>query len=471
MIRRLLAAALLLLVVSTTAAAQQPPNILFILTDDLSPRLMPYLPRLREMLAEPGLELGMVATTPVCAPSRVSMLTGQYAHNHGITGNFLKPFHARGGEYETFATWLQRAGYTTGYFGKYVNGYGGNLSYVPPGWDRWTSGIRMLHRADYHVLRENGEVSHVQRVYDVDLFAIETARFLASAPEPFLAVWAPLAPHGPFASAKRHRGRFDDLEIKWPPSFSADRDEVGKLVRTRLEMMLAVEEGVEMLLDVLRERGVLDRTYVFFTTDNGVFMGEHGLDAGKGQPYEEASRIPLYVRGPGVRKGRSDALVASQDIAPTFAELAGVPVPDSVDGRSMVPLLSAEPEMPWRDRLLLEFWALQKHLVWKGLRTNDVKYARWNDGPCMVFDLIRDPDEMHPRPCGPEDEVYAQTVKKMSRCRGRACSLLEGGLVGSAAALEQGLDVERAVCAEPALIAAPRATRAPTLLPAASPPS
>jgi arylsulfatase A-like enzyme len=469
MCRRLLTAAVLLLAASSAAAAPRP-NVVLVLTDDLSTRLMPYLPGLRRMVAEPGLELGMVVTTPVCAPSRASILTGKYAHNHRVSGNLLAPFRHRGGEESTFAVWLQRAGYTTGYFGKYLNGYGVKLAYVPPGWDRWASGIRLPNRSEYEVLAEGGARRIVRGVYDVDFYAGATRRFVATAPEPFIAVWAPLAPHGPFNSAPRHRGRFDTIELRWPPSFSGDEDAAAKLLRTRLEMMLAVEEGVAGILRALERRGALEHTYVFFTSDNGVFMGEHGLDAGKGLPYEEASRVPLYVRGPGVRVGRSDALVGTHDLAPTFAELAGVPLPDDVDGTSMVPLFAAEPAAPWRERLLLEFWVLfRQQEGWQGLLTRDVKYARWNDGRCMVLDVARDPDELHPRSCSAEDAPYARAVRDLAACRGRACGRLEGGVVGVAAALEDGLDVARASCDQrpPALVPTPAASRAPSLLPGA----
>jgi arylsulfatase A-like enzyme len=399
--------------------------VVLILTDDLSGRLMPYFPGLRKMLPEQGLELGLVVTTPVCGPSRASILTGQYAHNHGVLVNGLNNFRKRGREDQTFATWLHAAGYETGYFGKYLNGYGRQSGvYVPPGWDRWLSGVESRGRFHFQTIAEDGTRTKIRGRYDVDVYADAAARFVASAREPFLAVWAPMSPHGPFASAPRHHGRFDHVEIEWPASFRGDRAAIEQNVRTRLEMMLAVEEGTAAILRALEERGALDRTYVFFTTDNGVFAGEHGFGAGKGQPYEEASVVPLYVRGPGVRVGHDDALVATHDFAPTIAELAGVPIPAHVDGRSMKPLFASERDGPWRERVLLEFWMLDRKGSWRGLRTRDVKYARWPDGRCLLFRIDRDPDEMSPLDCT-EAVDLERMATRLAKCRGRACVELE----------------------------------------------
>lgn len=432
------------------AEAAERPNIVLILTDDLSARLIPYLPRLARSLPEKGLELGLIATTPVCGPSRASILTGQYAHNHHVIVNGLANFHRSGKERSTIATWLQAAGYETGYFGKYLNGYGVQMkAYVPPGWDRWLSaagaGVARFH---FETIDESGTITRIRGRYDVDVFAEAAARFVLTAREPFFAVWAPMSPHGPFAAAPRHRGRFANLQIDWPPSFQGDRAALEQNVRTRLEMMLAVEEGTRAIFGALARRGALDRTYVFFTTDNGVFSGEHGIRLGKGQPYEEASRVPLYVRGPGVRVGRSDALVATHDLAPTFADLAGIPIPESVDGRSLVPLFGAEPER-WRERVLLEFWILGPVGSWRGLRTRDVKYARWNDGRCVLFRIDRDPDELAPLDCAEASEIE-RFVELLSKCAGRTCVLLEDEPARSPKPGAAEPDGASRVCREPA---------------------
>jgi N-acetylglucosamine-6-sulfatase len=130
-----------------------------------------------------------------------------------------------------------------------------------------------------------------------------------------------------------------------------------ELHRKRLQSMMAVDDMIGDLFDSLRQTGELDDTYVFFTSDNGFHLGQHRLGAGKWTAYEEDIRVPLMVRGPGVPEGKKlPHMVLNNDLAPTFAELAGVDPPDFVDGRSLAPLLDGTPtpEEDWRQRFLLE---------------------------------------------------------------------------------------------------------------------
>ncbi len=130
-------------------------------------------------------------------------------------------------------------------------------------------------------------------------------------------------------------------------------DAVDDYYRQRLESMLAVDEMVASLIDELEAAGELDNTYIFFTSDNGWFNGEHRIRSGKNRPYEESARVPLYVRGPGVPAGSEvEELAVNTDFAPTFAELAGVSF--TADGRSLAPLLSGQDPASWRSAVLLE---------------------------------------------------------------------------------------------------------------------
>ena len=130
-----------------------------------------------------------------------------------------------------------------------------------------------------------------------------------------------------------------------------------ELRRKRLQSMLAVDDMVGDLFDSLRETGELDNTYVFFTSDNGFHLGQHRLGAGKWTAYEEDIRVPLIVRGPAVPQGKTlPHTVLNNDLAPTFADLAGVEAPEFVDGRSIASLLddTPTPEEDWRQRFLVE---------------------------------------------------------------------------------------------------------------------
>lgn len=427
--RRWPVVALVLLVAACSAPDKERPNIVFILVDDMNERLLPYLPRLHELFPAKGMSFEMEVPTPVCAPSRSSILTGRYAHNttvktNGVWAGGIWALRAGHNEERTFAVWLQKAGYKTGLFGKYVNGHDGKEVDVPQGWDRWVTYSKVtFSRTDIEVIENGGATHPVPKQYDTDFFAQQVSDWVGTVQQPFLAVWTPMAPHGPFVSPRRHRGRFDDVQFKWPPSFSSDVAEVEKLTRTRLEMMLGLEDNIASIIATLETRGILDHTYIVFTTDHGLFMGEHGFPAGKGEPYEETTRVPLFVRGPGVPIGWNDDLIASIDLAPTFAEIAGAKVPPDIDGRSILPLFHAKDLDKPRKRFLLEWFDPYGKILWQGLRTPTRKYVRYADGTCKNFALDSDPYEMNSLAC--DDDFAKESAKyidKLGNCVGAACA-------------------------------------------------
>src|SRR5262249_54408945 len=158
--------------------------------------------------------------TPVCAPSRATILTGKYAHNDGVKNNGfwaggIWAFRAKDKDNEPRAlpVWLRAAGYQTGLFGKYLNGHDGPKVDVPPGWDRWVSYAKIsLTRADVEVIEDGGAKHDLGKQYDTDYFAEQAVRWVESVPEPFFAMFTPMAPHGPFVAPKRYKGRFDRVD-------------------------------------------------------------------------------------------------------------------------------------------------------------------------------------------------------------------------------------------------------------------
>ena len=133
--------------------------------------------------------------------------------------------------------------------------------------------------------------------------------------------------------------------------------------RRRLRSLQAIDDMVETIVGTLEATGALERTYVIYTSDNGFHMGEHRLIAGKDTPYEEDIRVPMVMRGPGVPEGvRIDAMALNIDLAPTFAEIAGIEPPAFVDGRSLLPLL-ADPAQPWRQSFLIERRQLEEQFI------------------------------------------------------------------------------------------------------------
>lgn len=429
---RLLLASVALVAAACTRSEPPRPNIVFVLTDDLNVRLLPYLPRIAHLLPEQGMTLDMHVSTPVCAPSRATMLTGKYAHNSGVKNNGVWvggvwALRKDGQEGRLLPVWLQAAGYRTGMFGKYINGHDGPEVDVPQGWDRYVGYAKVtLPRVGVGVIEEDGGIHSIGERYDTEYFAEQTVRWVETAPEPFFAMWSPMAPHGPFVAPPKYRNKLEGFTPEWPPSFSGDAARIAERTRTRLQMMLGVEDGLEALIAALEKRGILDRTYVVFTSDHGIFAGEHGIPEGKGEPYDENLRVPLYVRGPGVPVGRSDALITNADLAPTFAAIAGATVPADVDGRSFLPLLHGQPLAQPRRRMLLEWYSGTGDVLWRGLRTPERKFVRYADGRCLSFALASDPYEMTSGPC---DDAFAREsdafIDRLATCSGAACVAIE----------------------------------------------
>lgn len=395
--------------------ARERPNILLILTDDQPADTVSEMPKLREGLMDEGVtfEQGFV-TDPLCCPSRATILTGKYAHNHGVKSNSFpgggaEKFQKGGLDRETIATRLKAAGYSTGYFGKYFNEYRGR--YVPPGWDRWFvySGSATADRS--YDINDQGQVltythSHTN---ETDLTADRAAGFIGEHDGPWFMVVGTRAPHGPHRPSDNHRNDFNGVALPEPASFGEDDVSDKPAVvreapplteaRTRrlreeyegkLETLQDVDDLVGRLLNRLEATNQLKNTYVVYTTDNGWLLGEHNLTA-KGLPYEEAVGVPYLVRGPGVPRGETrDELVANVDLAPTFADWAGVELPGA-DGRELAPVLGGDPTPSWRKRLLIEHFVGH---AWAGLRTSHYTYVEHATGEKELYDLREDPRQL-----------------------------------------------------------------------------
>ncbi len=476
------------------------PNFLFILVDDLDSKLdsMQYVPHIQELIASQGMTIdNFLISTPVCCPSRSSFLRGQYAQNHQVytnaapLGGFDK-FYALHNETSTLATWLQAAGYNTALFGKYLNGYpfASNRTYIPPGWSEWVSPARGTPYKEFnYYMNENGKLVGYglgANEYMTDVLSQKTDDYLrgiASDSKPFFIYLAPYAPHEPAVPAPRHANLFSDLQVPRTPSFNevdvtdkpgsihgdplldagqiANMDE---LYRQRIRSMQAVDEMVARLINVLKETGKLDNTYIIFASDNGYHLGQHRLYAGKGTPYEEDIVVPFMMRGPGIPAGLEvkDAITGNTDIAPTIAELAGVVPPAFVDGRSLVPLWSANPptQKDWRQGYLIEYYGsetvsgYESHLISSGtvdqlreppdpelllqsappladffaIRTSQYLYAEYPSGERELYDLKQDPYELNNIASTADRNLLGQFsawLKELVKCSGVSCSAAE----------------------------------------------
>lgn len=446
------------------------PNIIVIMTDDQRIDQLAFMPQLQHWLVQGGLSFGrFFVTTGTCCPSRASFLRGQYAHNHQTlnnlppAGSFLH-FRDLGNEASTLATWLQGAGYRTALFGKYLNRYPGypnpDLTYVPPGWTDWfgvftpTEGNPSY--VDYYA-NDNGFVEFHgdgPGEYLTDVLSSKAITFIRQSQflgEPFFLYVAPYAPHTPATPAPRDVGAlsgvgvprtpaFDEADVsdKWQgvqqllPLTAEQVQSLDALYQAQLETLLSVDDMVNVIHLTLAETESLDNTYVFFTSDNGLEMGEHRLVSAKEVPYEETIRQPLIVWGPGVPAGGNVSSIALNiDVAPTIAELAGVPAPAFVDGRSLVSWLRGQTP-PWRHAFAEEVWdeteVTSPRTSFEQIRTDDYSYTEFFDGERELYDLRVDPYELQNINAGAPSSLTNQLstwLHELRGCQGASCRTLD----------------------------------------------
>jgi N-acetylglucosamine-6-sulfatase len=420
------------------APLSRPPNIVFILVDDMRWDELrvaghPVLetPNMDRLAREGMRFLNAFATTPLCSPSRASLLTGQYARTHGIIDNTARPSH----ELPTFPRELRRAGYTTGFFGKW---HMGNDDSPRPGFTHWVAMPGQGEAIDPHL---NVDGRRLQaRGYVTDALTDYVEQFIQQAGQtPFLAYLAHKAVHpnivqqndgslapvpgqpGGFVAAERHRGRYKDRTMprrpnafKPPVGKPALMRRIGKLpplgrdtattddeMRGRAEMLLGVDDSLGRILAALEKAGQLDNTVIVFTSDHGYFYGEHGLNEERRLAYEEAIRIPLLIRYPSRVKAGAVAseMVLTIDLAPTLLELAGLPPLQGMQGRSLVPIFGGT-AADWRESFLVEYYSdtvfprILK-MGYSAVRTTTAKYIEYRDlaGMNELYDLDADPYE------------------------------------------------------------------------------
>jgi N-acetylglucosamine-6-sulfatase len=362
------------------AGASSHPNVIFILTDDMTTSELAGMPNVQSLLVGQGTSFNRAYISfPLCCPSRATMMSGQYMHNHGVHGNFPPNgswIVFRSHESSALPVRLDQRGYYNVHIGKYMNGYAGYDTLnesplpVPPGWDEWygkTSEDALYF--NYQLIEKSGPTSRPTLTfygdqpldYQTDVFSNLALNFLrdrAPVKQPFLLDLWFNSPHGPFEPAPRDLGRLANAPLQSLPAFNekdiSDKPKwfqrqakkrlgpakinlIANERRRAQEQLLSVDESVGQLVQSLKDNGTLDNTYIVFASDNGFFRGEHRIASGKYLPYDPASRVPLVIRGPGIPAGGvSDELVWNGDITQTILDIAGSQ-DSSLDGRSLLP--------------------------------------------------------------------------------------------------------------------------------------
>jgi len=425
------------------------PNFVVVLVDDMDARLMPTwdaLPKTKAAIADRGMTFANAfAPDPLCCPARASLLTGKSPHNTGVFD--FADYHefVGGAENDTLATRLHAAGYRTGFAGKYLNGYDKDPALVPPGWDEWFGLTGDMYHAYGYSANHNGVVSKYGTTaadYQTDVLTHEATDFLDAAHgspnQPFLLYLTPVAPHAWIPPAPRYEtnafssvtppepGNFNEPDVSDKPEWLREglpqlgATEIAQRTADYQRMMgalLAVDDMTASVVAKLKQTGEWASTTLVFLSDNGMNFGAHRL-VQKEAPYEESIRVPWVMAGPGIPHGTESALVTHEDLAPTLLDLAGLPVPDTMDGRSMRPLFQGDAS-GWRNDFLLEFsgnynpflqidtidgvrFLLAVHgtmyvPTWRAVRDQRYMYIQWYGGTyhdLELYDLDADPLEL-----------------------------------------------------------------------------
>jgi len=398
--------------------ANQRPNLLVLLTDDqrvdtlgcYNPQCPIKTPNL-DRLAAQGIRFrnGFV-TTPICVVSRASILTGRYACN-ARQHQFQVPMPDDVFEH-SYPVYLHQAGYFNGHFGKYG------------------VGITELHKQAFDVFEGQAGQGPPFREYqgrtlhDSEWLTVKTREFLDRVPagQPFCLQLSYKAPHSSSVPAPEDDHLLDDYDFQRRPMDTAEAHAAlpehvkngygrrcyqaffgsGKghnpYLRQYFEKIVSVERSVGMIRQMLDERGLAGNTVILFLSDHGTHFGEKQL-GGKWTPYEQSLRVPfiVYDPRPQARKGViRNEMVLNIDVAPTLLELAGVPAPRIMDGRSMVSLIHGR-DQAWRDHFFFEHYTSPARTRYiprnVGVRYVNTKYVRWIDPDIPVeefFDLKKD---------------------------------------------------------------------------------
>lgn len=396
----------------------------------------PYLetPNLDQM-ARNGIHFeNAFVTTSLCSPSRASILTGLYAHNHGVVDNY-NPVDPN---LIYFPQYLQKGGYETAFIGKWHMGnddapqrgfdywlaFKGQGSYWPDG--RGTS--RKVPQSDLSGYNVNGR-KIPQKGYITDELTDFTINWISSrrSNKPFFLYLSHKAVHADFVAHDRHLGRYQGKTFPYPKSYydtpenykdkplwlknqrnsrhgvdyayNLEKFDLQEYHRRYCESLLAVDESVGRINQYLKDAGLFESTLVVYMGDNGFQFGEHGL-IDKRVAYEHSIKVPLLMQCPELFKPGSviSSVVANIDIAPTLLAVGGIHTPAHMNGANFLPLAMGK-SIPWRTGLLYEYfweWNYPHTPTMHAIRGDRYKYIRYHGlwDVNELYDLHKDPDEL-----------------------------------------------------------------------------
>ena len=464
----------------STVSATRRPNIVFVLADDLSANLVPFMPHVLGLQQTGTSFANYTVTDSLCCPSRASILTGRFPHDTGVytntapDGGFAKFFRLHE-QNAAFNVALARAGYRTAMMGKYLNGYlpghnfGSGRNYIPPGWTEWDVAGEAYHEFNYH-LNEDGHVRYYRGRPGDYLTSVLTQRadaFISACAlqrAPFFLEVATFSPHAPYVPAPTDAGTLGGLQLSRAAPFdrlprhgpawlrrrgplpAAKLAHFDQVYQRRAESVLSIDRMLGSIEATLASTGEASSTDIFFSSDNGYHIGEYRLSPGKRTAYDTDVNVPLVASGPGVLRGHVVNQVAQNiDLAPTFESIAGVTPPPTVDGRSLQPLLGHKRVRHWRRYALIEHQhtALApgdpdsldgRHTsnppTYEALRTRRFTYVEYANGSREFYNRVADPQELDNIAASLPSQRLARLHRELQRlagCHGaRSCWIAAG---------------------------------------------
>ena len=434
------------------------PNIILITTDDMSLSDLEWMPNTKRLIGEVGATVEpFLSNHPLCCPARAQILTGQQAQSNGVIDN-----SGRYGGWPRLkdpdnhiGRWLKDAGYQTAFIGKFLNLWERRPT-QQSGWTIFNPSVDGVY-APYDITMWNdGDLQRREDIHTADLMGeltIDAIERFAADDLPFFIWTSQMPPHGMFVDGKwrfpvpaeRHEDEYPDVvppawgepvffeeDVTDKPAWvqQAKRPRPEKMVRlnrARVQSLLAVDDQIKAMLESLQQTGQLDNTYIFFTSDNGFAVGEHGLTT-KNHPYETSLRVPLLVRGPGIEPGSTcPGQFGMADLAPTFLDIAGATAGRLQDGTSMIPALTEGGDGYPYYLIQASGWSYVPGLKWwwRGVRSERYTYVLYDDGFEELYDRERDPTQLQNVARDPAyADVKADHAARLADfvdCRGRAC--------------------------------------------------
>jgi arylsulfatase A-like enzyme len=389
-------------------AARRRPSILLIMPDQMRGMDMGCMgngevrtPNLDRLASEGLLCRNTFANTPVCCPARAVILTGKYAHEHGLVANDLRLRETE----TTLAEILAAQGYHTGFIGKWHLDGGIRLpGFIPPGPRRQGFAFWAASECDHSHFRpvyfRDSNRPIVDHRFEPEVWTDRAIEFLDQVgDQPFFLEVAMGPPHDPYGAPDEYMRLYDPARLTMRPNWVEGVPGAGrKDLAAYYAAITAIDDQVGRLMKALEVRARAQDTIVVFISDHGNMMGSHG-QRHKRKPWEESIRIPGIIRIPGkVQPGRSsNAIVTHVDLAPTLLSLCGVPVPVAMQGSDLSPIVLGKSDQGPEAAFLQIFTPFAGDGTphpWRGVRTNRFLYARTQTGPWLLYDLEQDPYEL-----------------------------------------------------------------------------